>query len=36
VATLKCTAWLKKVLGVVNDDNDCHSPRDVPADADAE
>ena len=35
-ATVKGTAWLKKVLGVVDDDDDCHSPRDVPADAGAE
>ena len=37
-ATRKGTAWLKKVLGVVDDDgdDDCHSPRDVPADAGAE
>ncbi len=35
-ATLKGTAWLKKVLGIVDDDDACHSPRDVPADEGAE
>jgi len=37
-ATRNSTAWLKKVLGVVDDDgdDDCNSPRDVPADAGAE
>ena len=35
-ATLKGTACLKKVLGFVDDDDDCHSPRDVPADTGAE
>ena len=37
-ATGKGTAWLKKVLGIIDDDDDydCHLPPDVPADAGAE
>ena len=35
-ATLKGTTWLKKVLGIVNDDDACHLPCNVPADEGAE